>query len=338
MFYSIIVPVYNRPDEVAELLESLSIQEDRAGFEVVIIEDGSTHPCIGVVEQYASQLNIHYYCKPNTGRSDTRNVGMQLAKGDYLLFFDSDCVLPPQYFSTLNKNLQTDYSDCFGGPDAAHASFSPTQKAISYAMTSFFTTGGIRGGKSQLEKFKPLTFNMVFSRKVYEKVGGFSDMFGEDIDLSIRFADAVFRIVLYRVVFLYHKRRVSFKKFYKQVRNFGSGRISLALLHKGSLKAVHTLPALMLVAAVLLLCFLPFAFILSPATFYLILFLPLAYLLLLFLDALRKNKNLKVALLAVGASVIQIVGYGWGFIAAFVQKIIFRKGLESRETLTKVYK
>ena len=250
MFYSIIIPVYDRPGEAEELLKSLAAQEDTgAKIEVVLVDDGSTLPCAGVVKQYEHRLDIQYHYKPNTGRSDTRNVGMQLAKGDYFLFFDSDCILPPNYFSELEKNLREQYADCFGGPDAAHPSFTPVQKAINYAMTSFFTTGGIRGGKSQMEKFKPRTFNMGFSRAVYEKVGGFRDMFGEDIDLSLRIAGAGFRIALYRDVFVYHKRRVNFKKFYKQVRNFGSGRISLALLHKGSLKPVHTIPALMLLLA-----------------------------------------------------------------------------------------
>ncbi|MDR1226727.1 MAG: glycosyltransferase [Prevotellaceae bacterium] len=331
MKYSIIIPVYNRPDEVEELLESLVNQTGNFSFEMVIVEDGSTLPCDKVIEQYKGRLSISYHTKPNTGRSDTRNVGMELAKGDYFLFFDSDCVLPPQYFATLDQILSESYSDCFGGPDAAHESFSSVQKAISYAMTSFFTTGGIRGGKQQLEKFKPRTFNMGFSRAVYEKVGGFRDMFGEDIDLSIRIADAGFSIALYRDAFVYHRRRVSFRKFYKQVRNFGSGRISLALLHKGSMKLVHTLPALFLVGAIgiiILSVFLSLWFWLFPVF----------YTLLLLADAFIKTKSVKTALLAVWASYIQLVGYGWGFITAFVQKILLGRGLESSETLKKVYK
>jgi len=343
MFYSIILPVYNRPEELAELLESLVRQESRADFEVLVVDDGSTLPCAEVAARYASQMNVRYHSKANTGRSDTRNVGMQLAKGDYFLFFDSDCVLPPQYFTILNKSLQENYADCFGGPDAAHESFTPVQKAISYAMTSFFTTGGIRGGKSSMEKFKPRTFNMGFSRKVYEEVGGFRDMFGEDIDLSLRIAEAGFRIALYRDVFVYHKRRVSFKKFYKQVRNFGSGRINLAILHKGSLKLVHTLPALLLILFAAY-CLLPTAYCLLSTThcslfiIHYSLLLPTAYCLLLFTDALIKTRSPKVALLAVWASIIQIVGYGWGFITAFVQKIILRSGLETQEKLKKIYK
>ncbi len=338
MLYSIIVPVYNRPEEVAELLESLSEQEGNVPFEVVLVEDGSTQPSDKVVEKYSEKLSLSYYSKPNTGRSDTRNVGMQKARGDYFVFFDSDCVIPPSYFVNLEKELRSNYSDCFGGPDAAHESFSSVQKAINYAMTSFFTTGGIRGGNTQMEKFKPRTFNMGFSRAVYEKAGGFRDMFGEDIDLSIRIAGAGFRIALYRDVFVYHKRRVSFKKFYKQVRNFGSGRISLALLHKGSLKPVHTLPALMLLGGVLLIVFVGIANCCQQPAANWLLLLPAVYGLLLLFEALVKTKSLKTAWQAVWASIIQIAGYGWGFIKAFVQKIILRRGLEDSETLKKVYR
>ncbi len=330
-FFSIIVPVYNRPDEVDELLASLVAQEGSAKFEMLIVEDGSTKPCEDIVKQYSDKLNIRYFTKPNTGRSDTRNYGMKEAKGSYFIFFDSDCIITPQYFQRLEENLIDNYSDCFGGPDAAHKSFSTTQKAINYAMTAFLTTGGIRGGKQQLEKFKPRTFNMGFSRKVYETVGGFNDMFGEDIDLALRIQKANFRIVLYRDVYVYHKRRVSIKKFFKQVYIFGTARINLALIHKGSLKAVHTLPPLFLLGGVALVVL---SIVCSPWFL-----LPIGlYVLLLFIDSFTKTKSLKTALLAVIASCIQVVGYGWGFIRSFVEKIIFRKGLESSETLKRVYK
>jgi len=330
MLYSIIIPVYNRPDEIAELLASLSLQTIKP-FEVVIVEDGSTQPCQQIVDNYTHCLNITYHTKPNTGRSDSRNVGMQLARNDYFIFTDSDCVFPPQYFECLNKHLQENYCDCFGGPDAAHESFSDLQKAINYAMTSFFTTGGIRGGKQQMEKFKPRTFNMGFSKHVFEKVGGFKDMFGEDIDLSIRIADAGFRISLFQDVFVYHKRRVSFRKFFKQVFNFGTARINLALLHKGSLKIVHTFPALFLlggVAIVFLAIFHSLWWLLLPA----------AYSFLLFADSLCKTKSLITALLSVWASYIQIIAYGWGFLTSFVQKNILRRGLETAEVLKQKYK
>ncbi|MDR0661062.1 MAG: glycosyltransferase [Prevotellaceae bacterium] len=330
-FFSIIVPVYNRPDEVEELLASLSTQEGSAKFEVIIVEDGSTKPCANVVQVYSGKLNIRYFTKPNTGRSDTRNYGMKEAQGSYFIFFDSDCIITPQYFLRLEENLNNSYSDCFGGPDAAHESFSAVQKAINYAMTAFLTTGGIRGGKQQLEKFKPRTFNMGFSRKVYETVGGFNDMFGEDIDLALRIQKAGFRIVLYRDVYVYHKRRVSLKKFFKQVYIFGTARINLALIHKGSLKAVHTFPALFLLGGIALIIL---SIVVSP-----LFLLPVVlYTILLFTDALIQTKSLKTTLLAVIASYIQIIGYGWGFIRSFFEKIILRKGLESSDTLKRVYK
>ncbi|GHT76710.1 glycosyl transferase [Bacteroidia bacterium] len=330
MMYSIIVPVYNRPDEVAELLESLTQQEGDVAFEILIVEDAAQSPCDKVVETYSHRLNIRYFNIPGTDRSYRRNYGMQQAKGDYFIFFDSDCIIPPEYFQNLDRHLQTNYSDCFGGPDAAHESFSDVQKAINYSMTSFFTTGGIRGGKSQMEKFKPRTFNMGFSREVFEKAGGFKDMFGEDIDLSIRIAEAGFRTSLFRDVFVYHKRRVSFKKFFRQVHNFGVARVNLGILHKGSLKAVHTFPALFLLSGIVVIAL---AIFVSPLWW----LLPAAYTLLLFVDALIQIKDGKTALLAVWASYIQIIAYGWGFLKSFVQKIIFRQGLEDSETLKKIY-
>ncbi len=328
-YFSIIVPIYNRPDEADELLKSL-VEQTRKNFELVLVEDGSTKPCADVVSRYSSQISIRYITKPNTGRSDSRNVGMQNAKGDYFVFFDSDCIIPPQYFETLERQLANDYSDCFGGPDKAHESFTDTQKAISYAMTSFWTTGGIRGGKTNMEKFVPRTFNMGFSRKVYETVGGFKDMYGEDIDLGMRIREAGFSSKLYHNAFVYHKRRVSFKKFYKQVNTFGIARINLYKLYPQSLKLVHTLPAVFTLGSILLLVL----SIWKP-----IFLLPLLlYTPLLFIDAIIKTKNLKVALLSVVAAYTQLYGYGFGFLKSFIEKVVFGKGLEDVEVLKKKYK
>ncbi|MBQ2808882.1 MAG: glycosyltransferase [Bacteroidaceae bacterium] len=328
MLYSIIVPVYNRPDEVKELLDSLSAQTVKP-FELVIIEDGSKERCDHLLDHYRSFFAIRYYYKDNSGRSDTRNYGMARATGDYLLFFDSDVILPPFYFEKLEEAMASEYCDCFGGPDAADESFSDMQKAVSHAMTSFWTTGGIRGGKAVMEKFCPRTFNMGLSRAVYEKVGDFKDMMGEDIDLSIRIRNAGFKIRLIREVFVYHKRRVNLTRFYKQVNNFGQARIWLQLIHPGSLKAVHAAPALLLVMAAALLV----ASIFCPW----LLLLPLLYALLIFGDSLLKNRNLKVALLSVMAAAVQITGYGMGFLKAFWFKMILKQPLETKENLTKLY-
>ena len=328
MLYSIIVPVYNRPGEVKELLESLSAQTVKP-FELVIVEDGSKERCDHLLGQYRSFFTIHYYYKENSGRSETRNYGMERANGDYLLFFDSDVILPPFYFERLEAAMAATPCDCFGGPDAADESFSDMQKAVSHAMTSFWTTGGIRGGKAVMEKFCPRTFNMGFSKEVYKAVGDFKDMMGEDIDLSIRIRNAGFSIKLLRDVFVYHKRRIDLGRFYKQVNNFGQARIWLQILHPGSLKLVHAAPALMLVMGVVLLGL----SILCPW----LLLLPLLYAVLIFFDSLFKNKKLKVALLSVVAAAVQITGYGMGFLKAFWFKMILKRPLETKKNLTEIY-
>lgn len=330
MKFSVIIPVYNRPDEMAEMLASLAEQTER-NFEVVVVEDGSTLPCKEEVDRYADVLEIQYVSKPNTGRSDTRNVGMQHAKGDYFLFFDSDCILPPEYIQTLNRCLQNDYTDCFGGPDRALPTFTDMQKAVNFAMTSFLTTGGIRGsGKVCMEKFHPRSFNMGLSRAVYEKVGGFADMFGEDIDLSIRIRQAGFRTMLFPEVSVYHKRRVNLKKFFRQVYNFGQARIFLYRLHPESLKAVHALPALFVLGEAALLLLAVFH------TPYWLLLLAL-YCLMLFGTSAIKNKSLKIALLSVVTGFVQLNGYGCGFIKAFWSKVVLKKDLEKGEKLRRSY-
>ena len=242
MKYSVIVPVYNRIGEVSDLLRSLAAQTAR-NFEVIIVEDGSTEPCRSVAEAYAPVLDIKYFFKDNEGRSIARNYGMGRATGDYFIFFDSDCVIPADYFEKLNHMEVETPADCFGGPDAADASFTSTQKAINHAMTSFLTTGGIRGGKISLEKFTPRTFNMGFSRQVYQSVGGFREMFSEDIDMSTRIRKAGFSIALYPDLPVYHKRRVDFRKFLRQVYVFGMSRITLKLLYPDSLRALVALVA-----------------------------------------------------------------------------------------------
>ena len=230
--FSIIVPVYNRPQEVEELVESLADQTDK-DFELVIVEDGSTIPCKAQIDSRQGNLNIKYYHKSNEGRSIARNYGMDRADGDFFIFVDSDCILPPDYIESLKKSLQENPTDCFGGPDSAHESFTDVQKAINFSMTSFFTTGGIRGGKKSMEKFTPRTFNMGFSRDVYNKVGGFREMFSEDIDMSTRIKNAGYKVVLFPYVKVFHKRRVDFKKFWKQEHVFGMSRITLQLLYPG---------------------------------------------------------------------------------------------------------
>lgn len=322
--FSIIVPVYNRPAEVQDLVNSLLAQTS-TDFELIVVEDGSTIDCKGIVEDAAANgLDVQYYFKENEGRSIARNYGLERARGQWFVFFDSDCVIPPHYFERLQKEIAANPLDCFGGPDAAHSSFTPTQKAINYAMTSMLTTGGIRGGKVSLEKFTPRTFNMGFKRAVYERVGGFREMFSEDIDMSTRIRQAGFAIGLYRDVFVWHKRRVDFRKFARQVYVFGMSRITLHLLYPGSLKAVHTLPAVAVVGAGAVAAL---SAVVSPWW----LMLPGIYAAGIFGDALRKTRSLKIALLALPASVVQIGGYGCGFLKAWFNKILLRRGRNIEE-------
>ena len=323
--FSVIVPVYNRVDEINDLLESLSAQRCR-DFEVIIVEDGSTEPCGDLVRSFAGKVDVRYFYKPNEGRSIARNYGIDRSSGDYLVFFDSDCVIPRDYFAILSAELDRQPLDCFGGPDAAHESFTPVQKAISFAMTSFLTTGGIRGGKVQMEKFVPRSFNMGYSRKVYDTVGGFREMFSEDIDMSTRIRQAGFSIGLIHPAHVFHKRRVDFARFWRQVYVFGMSRITLKLLYPDSLKLVHTLPALAVIIGVLLLLL---GIFVTPWFL-----LPIGiYLLAIFLSAWIATRSLGIALRAVPASVVQICGYGCGFIKAFFTKIILRRGRNIEEEI-----
>lgn len=325
MYFSVIIPVYNRIDEVDELLRSLLAQSER-NFEVIIVEDGSTQPCGAVIEEARRKgLDVRYFFKDNEGRSIARNYGMEHARGDYFVFFDSDCVIPPDYFRNLTKSLEEKPLDCFGGPDAAHSSFTDTQKAINYSMTSLLTTGGIRGGKISLEKFVPRTFNMGFSRQVYESVGGFREMFSEDIDMSTRIRRAGFSIGLLQNP-VWHKRRIDFAKFFRQVYVFGMSRITLQLLYPGSLKIVHMLPAAFVVGSVALIVL---GILVSPWFFAAL----AAYFLAVFVGAVIATRNMKIAVMAVPAAAIQLTGYGTGFIKAWFLKILLRRGRDVSEEI-----
>ncbi|MCH5218359.1 MAG: glycosyltransferase [Muribaculaceae bacterium] len=324
MKFSLIVPVFNRADEVQALLESLDAQTDR-GFECIIVEDGSSLPCRKQCDNFSGHFPLKYFHKDNEGRSIARNYGIDRADGDYLVFVDSDCILPPDYFASLRRALEATGADCFGGPDAAHDSFTPLQKAINFAMTSFLTTGGIRGGKVQLEKFVPRTFNMGFSREVYNRVGGFREMFSEDIDMSTRIRRAGYAPVLLRDVRVYHKRRVSLRKFWRQVHVFGMSRITLQLLYPGSMKLVHWLPALFVVGS---------AALIVGSIFFVLAIVPLLlYLLLIFITASISMKSLRLGAMAVVTSVIQLWGYGTGFLRAYFLKIILRRGRNIQEEI-----
>lgn len=331
MKYSIIVPVFNRPDEVDELLESLLSQEEK-DFEVIIVEDGSQVPCKEVCDKYADRLDLHYYYKDNSGPGQSRNYGAERAKGDYLLILDSDVVLPKGYIRAVSEELNREPADAFGGPDCAHESFTDTQKAISYSMTSFFTTGGIRGGKKKLDKFYPRSFNMGIRRDVYQELGGFSKMrFGEDIDFSIRIFKAGKRCRLFPKAWVWHKRRTDFRKFWKQVYNSGIARINLYKKYPDSLKLVHLLPMvftvgtacllLLILSGLFLLC-IPILNIIGSLLVMIGLIPLLLYSIIICVDSTMQNNSLKIGLLSIAAAFIQLTGYGCGFISAWWKRCV----------------
>lgn len=317
MKYSFIIPVYNRPDEVDELLQSLT-RQTLDDFEVIVVEDGSSIPCKEVTEKFTGQLDVHYYNKANSGPGQTRNYGVEKANGEFMLILDSDCILPETYLEEVEKELQQMDTDAFGGPDRAHESFTPVQKAINYAMTSFFTTGGIRGGKKKMDKFYPRSFNMGVRKSVYQALGGFSKMrFGEDIDFSIRIFKGGYRCRLFPHAWVWHKRRTDLKKFFKQVHNSGIARINLYKKYPESLKLVHLLPALFTVGVVcLLLASLICGWSLS---------LLLLFGIIIFVDSSIQNKSMTIGLLSIAASFIQLTGYGTGFLIAWWKRCVCGK-------------
>ena len=378
MKYSIIVPVFNRPDEVDELLKSRT-EQTLKDFEVIIVEDGSKIPCKDVCDKYAGILDLHYYFKDNSGPGQSRNYGAERAQVEWLIVLDSDVVVPKEYLSNVNKSLtpnpspigegsiytQNDDSEnelttplsnrrgvggeAFGGPDAAHPDFTPVQKAISYSMTSFFTTGGIRGGKGKkLDKFFPRSYNMGIRRDVYLELGGFSKMrFGEDIDFSYRIVEAGYKTALIPEAWVWHKRRTDFRKFFRQVYNSGIARINLEKRHPGTLKLVHLLPTVFTLGVILLsmLALVGVALALlglfsasepgcnmSPVVIgfglcmTLVALSPLLlYSLLICIDSSIKNRSLWVGLLSIPAAFTQLMGYGLGFIESWWKRCVLGK-------------
>lgn len=336
--YSFIIPVYNRPDEVDELLASMTRQKLK-DFEVIIVEDGSDNTARDVCGRYARELDLHYYYKENSGPGQSRNYGVQRARGEFVIILDSDVVLPDDYLLSVDKELKREPADAFGGPDKAHPSFTPTQKAISYSMTAFFTTGGIRGGKKKLDKFYPRSFNMGIRKESYEKLGGFSQMrFGEDIDFSIRIFKAGLRCRLFPDAWVWHKRRTDFRKFFRQVYNSGIARINLFKKYPESLKPVHTLPAVFTLV-VLLLGLILCAGILTAAigadTAYRTMgcklvaigFLPIfLYSSTIFLDSSIRFESVRIGILSIAAAFTQLMGYGFGFIEAWWKRCVRKQG------------
>ena len=347
MKYSIVIPVYNRPDEVDELLFSL-LSQSFQDFEVIVVEDGSKITCREVCDKYTGKLCLSYFMKPNSGPGQSRNYGAERANGEYLLILDSDVVLPKDYLQAIEDELNTLPCEAFGGPDASHPSFTPVQKAISYSMTSFFTTGGIRGGKAKLDKFYPRSFNMGIRRDVYQTLGGFSQMrFGEDIDFSYRICEAGYKPRLFPKAWVWHKRRTDFRKFFRQVFNSGIARINLEKRHPGTMKLVHMLPMVFTVGVIGLVLL----FILGLSMYFygewldannlrptdnmhqgvgfcfciIALFPLLLYSFIIFVDSSIKNHSIWVGILSIPAAFVQLMGYGLGFLKAWWKRIVLKQ-------------
>jgi glycosyltransferase involved in cell wall biosynthesis len=306
MRFSVVIPVYNRPGEVEELLSSLC-KQTYTNFEVVLIEDGSSVTSQHVYEKYSSQLNIQYFFKPNSGPGPSRNFGFTKARGEYFVLFDSDCVIPPEYFFIVERHLEKEPLDIWGGPDRGHGDFTSLQQAMAYSMSSVLTTGGIRGAKKRVGSYQARSFNMGMSRAAYEKTQGFKfDRYAEDIEFSLRAAKLGLKVGLITEAFVYHKRRATLKQFFRQVSNFGMGRVHVGKAHKGAIKLTHWFPA---------------AFLLG---FFVMLFFPwlsigyIAYLIAVFFDAWRATRNIQVAFLSIPSVIVQMTGYGSGFLKALI--------------------
>lgn len=327
MYFSVVVPTFSRPDEVTELLISLMEQQDK-NFEV-IIADGSLDDSVGrVIQNFKNKLPLIYLYKKALGISESRNWGVENAKGDFVVFFDSDCVIPPQYFVEVKKFLNDHPLDAYGGPDKASENFNSNQKAISYAMTSFFTTGGIRGKKSHVGRYQPRSFNMGIRREVFNELKGFSGLkVSEDIDLIIRLNKKGFHSGLIEDAYVFHKRRSTFYKFFRQVLSFGSGRIDLQKRHGDALKPVHLLPSLFVIymlAGIILSLFSKPILVFWAASL-------MAYAIAILLDASIQYRNPVIGLMSVYAALVMLTGYGIGMLKAIFMRFVFKSSKESEK-------
>lgn len=331
MFFSIIIPLYNRPEEIKELLQSL-LRQSYKDFEVIVVEDGSAVPAKAIVEGFEGALDIHYFEKRNEGQGFARNYGFERARGTYFIVFDSDILVPEDYLTIVKESIDKEGWDAFGGPDAAHESFTTIQKAISYSMTSPFTTGGIRGNKNHVGQFHPRSFNMGISRKVWEATGGYKlSRRSEDIEFSIRMINAGFKVGLISDAFVYHKRRTSLNQFFKQIYNFGKGRIDIAQIYPSELKAVHALPAVFTLGVLGLFTLNIIDLLLfndAVILHYLVWLgdiLLFSFVVLLLWHSTMVTKSFRVGLFSVVTAFIQLMAYGFGFMGNYIDRVLLRK-------------
>ena len=328
--FSVVVPVYNRPDEIAELLETL-VSQTFKDFEVVVVEDGSTVPCEQEVKSYSNRLDIKYFVKENGGQGFARNFGYEKATGDYFIVFDSDCLIPNHYLQAVNDYLQEGYVDAYGGPDSFHPTFTDLQKAISHTMTSGLTTGGLRGGKVRVGGFHPRSFNMGISREVFEKTKGYRIPFmGEDMEFSKRIIDSGFKTALFPDAFVYHKRRTSLGKFSKQLKYFGRARVNLSRFNDGQLKLIHFLPIVFSFGTLLAILLAASGFVLG----YLGVGMLMVYLLAVAIGGLFKTKSLGAAVLIPLVVLIQFFSYSYGLIYEWIRKL---RGIDPNTKYIELY-
>lgn len=310
MFFSVIIPVFNRPGEAKELLESLAQQSEK-DFEVILVEDGSEFTCEKVVEEYHSKFPVRYLFQENQGQGFARNNGMKIAKGDFFVILDSDVILPPDYLSLLKKAVSSRKLDAFGGPDAADQSFTPLQKAMDFAMTSFLTTGGIRGKLKDPAKFQARGFNMGVSRQVFNKTGGFLDPNkAEDIEWSMRIKKEGFRLELVQEAFVFHKRKNTLKSFAHQAFSFGRNRVNVSRFHSEAIQAVHMMPAFFLLFCLSMF----FTQVLAKSLFAIQLLLIGSWSILILISASQKFQSVNTGFLSLITSFVQLLSYGLGLI------------------------
>jgi len=327
--YSIIIPCFNRADEVAELLESISqLKFDPAQFEIIISDDGSTDNTKKLVEQNKSKLqcDLIYLTQNNSGPGAARNHAMENANGDFFIFIDSDVTLSADWLFHIDLTLVEKKADAFGGPDSYREDFSPFLKAVNYSMTSFITTGGLRGKKGKkLARFYPRSFNMGLSRELWKKIGGFGSLrHGQDIEFSHRIIESGAQVIFIDQAVVYHKRRTNLRRFYKQVFNWGVARINLYKINKKMLEPLHSIPAVLTFVAVTLLV-LSLIFDLIKTIVLWGFSAGILILIYSMIDSIRIYKSIKPALWLPLVMPAQVLGYGFGFIYNAVRRIVLDK-------------
>lgn len=325
--FALISPTFKRPDEVTEFLDSLrKLDYPKDKFEIILGDGTPGDELRPLIYPYQKDLPLKIYYEEFLPVSNARNRAAELSTAQFFIFLDSDCIIPEGYLKAVEFFLDAHPQiNLFGGPDAASEDFTDLQKAISFSMTSFLTTGGIRGGSSSVTTYHPRGFNMGISAELFNKVGGYDENFvcGEDVELSMRLIKAGAKSAFIEEAHVFHKRRTSIKQFRRQVFRFGAARPLLAKAHPGNLKITHLFPLAFTVyrhvSAILFL--LVFYFNLS------VLSLPFAmyvlYMVAVFFSALKKE-GLSVALLAVQTTNTMNAGYGIGFLRNYLE--VYLKG------------